>query len=55
MEAKQQYKVFIQGVGIKLVSACSRWHATEVAYTNYSHLENDMSKYTVMLKGLVLC
>ena len=53
MESRQSYKVFIQGIGIKLVSACTRDHARQVAYASFCHLEDDVSKYSTMLKSLV--
>lgn len=52
MEARNQYRVSIQGIGIRLVSGTDGWHARQNAIAKYSHLEPDASKYS---KGLVSC
>lgn len=47
-ESRRMFTVVVAGYsGIIRVSACTKFHAVQLAYAKYSHVEADQSKYKV--------
>ena len=52
METTQHYNIHIQNVGLVTVCAFSKWHALELAYTQYSNVQPEKKCYCIILKTI---
>ena len=48
-ERTYSYTVTIAGKGTVRLGATDKWHACELAYAQYMHIEKDRKKYTAVL------